>query len=246
MDILLNAAKASGGGTTFYHFTNKDKLDSILSNGLIPQKGNNSLSVGEPITAVWLTGRDSLPYWRIMLGRDSLLKVSGLDVPDVLCRPYSGYEEYFYEKVISPECLSVIELPPVDLDVMHKLCIGYIFSINSCCSTAASCYKYGAGTQDRKEYSELLEMYIDNILSVVDKLDWSVVDKKDIVKELEYEGANGGYTFCDWYKNTGKRLWEQLILYEEDHLSDKRRHIYDYIVKTFDGCLYTETGGWTG
>ena len=74
-------------------------------------------------------------------------------------------------------------------------------------------------------------------------LNYNYTDKKSIINEIKMQVEGIGYTLCDMYFNAGKRLYEMLIEYPEDDLSENRKKIYDYIYKNLDGCLDIDTGG---
>lgn len=228
-----------------YHITKKENLPGILQEGLKPQVGDKSKLVHEKTPFVYLCRRKDLPYWKIILGESVVLKIQ-LDKSNCQENILGNYNEYRYKNIILPEEIVKVYTPKPSKFHMRKLCFGYLWSLNFLTLQTAIYYTYKNEKRSTTLCEEELHLFCDAFIAVMDNLDYSVLAKKEVRDFLKYLGENGEYTFLDEYLGTGKRLYEQLILFPEDSTFEKRRKIYNYIKKNLSDCLTLYTGGWTG
>lgn len=233
LDSLIETSKKSN---TLYHVTKHECVSNILENGLVPTIGGNSKSADEQDNLTCLCDYESIPYWLIICGADTVLKVDVSNVGDLEYVDYYTYSELRTTQVIPPERISVLNEEVCTLRAMHDLCIQYVDMVSSACRRVANYYDYG--NIDGFPIHQ-------SLLIVLNRLDYSCVSKEVIRKVLVELGDGGTTTFCDFYKNTGKKLYEVVSLYPEDEYLELRQQLYDLIVEKFDGCLDVDTGGYT-
>ena len=242
MDILNKAARASSEVLyPMYHLTKKSKVASILNEGLRPDLGDNSSKVDEQDKGVYLCVKEHIKYWQILIDCDALIEEKCIMTHDCECRRYHPYDEYIYKGIIPGVYCKEVELPPIDGDAMRELCLRYINALSAACTTAARYYE--GNTSIEEEYLDGLLIIS---LAVENKLDYSYLTTEEKKKYLTDLGEEGDYTFLDAYKDTGRKLYEQLIHYPDDSTKDKRVRLYEYIKRVFSDCLDLDTGGWTG
>lgn len=222
----------------FYHVTDKKNVDSILKNGITPQIGENSKICEESTQAIYLCKRKDVPYWKTILGKSAVIQVSSLNEDDVEKYEYSCYNEYVYEKQIFPEQCKQIYVPNKE-SAMHDLCISYLYSISGITVTLARHYSGADYDMDS------LYVMLNSLVRTLNRLDYSCVEKKEIRHELKAAGENGHCTFVDHYLDTPFRLYQQLLNYPKDDLTELRETLYAFIKQNFKGCLRVETGAWT-
>ena len=76
LDSALNSLiETSKKSNTLYRVTRHECVDDILKNGLIPTIGENSKSADEQDSLICLCNYESIPYWLIICGADTVLKV---------------------------------------------------------------------------------------------------------------------------------------------------------------------------
>lgn len=189
--------------------------------------------------------RKDIPYWQILLGLDAVLEINGIEIDENNVYDYSYYSEYVYEKSISASDIKRVYLKTNKTKAMHDLCLSYLDSLSIFTVDCARYYYHKDKDYDLIQYEDL-ECMADCIIAVMRNLDYSVCTKKEIKNHLKEEGEAGAYTFCDMYFDTGTKLYQQLILYPEDGLSEKRKQIYCYFKKYLKGCFDVNTGGWCG
>lgn len=227
----------------YYHVTTEDKVESILQNGLQPQKGNNSEKVEEE-SLVFLSEWDSVRYWAAILGRKVMLRV-----PKDKVNSPERYNRGLYDEVLTESPVYGMELcdfyaPELSDIEMRKLICNYTGMLNMFCTNLANLYtRYPDSDVDTRTY---LGNSISATLTVMKRLNWSVVTPSDLAKYLEEEGDDGEFTICDYYLNTGRKLYEQLVFYPVDALTPIRKRLHDFIVDKYNVALYVQTGGYTG
>ena len=224
-----------------YHITKKEYLDSILKNGLEPRIGENSKMVNEHKPMICLCDEKSIPYWRILLDHSAIVKVN-VDLSKLKKYSYSFYNEFVSNDKIEPSNITIANCgEPKDIH-MKDLCASYIYSLSGLTTYAARHYTYSKNEESKK----FLGTMLDSFIAVKDRLDFSVMSDAEKSLALTDFGESGEYTFLDTYMNQEIKLYEKLIDYPEDDLSEKRKIVCEYIKTTFHGCLDLNTGGWTG
>ena len=228
-----------------YHLTNKSNVQSILQNGLKPQIGDNAALVNEKEPYVYLCELKDIPYWRIILGCDAVLKIriDAIDQKSLNIFNYSSYKELLYEKSIPADAISKTRMPKYDSTAMRELCLDYIETLNSITRHCATHYTYDELINDAED-TKILSASLNSAIVLMDKLDYSVLTSDEVKQHLRLVGNSGITTFVDEYRDSGKKLYQQLLLYPKDEMSKDRRRINTYIKKTFPFCLRMNTGGW--
>lgn len=224
-----------------YHVTTKEKADRILSQGLIPMLGENSVFAGEIAPAICLCKKEDLPYWMILFQRDIILRVNieGIPMDDHI--EYEDYEEWRTTEFIAPDRIKVAHIDLEKHTAMQNLCLGYLMDLSRVTLLCARYYEH-KGYMSGKDLGE----YLDSMIWVLNCLDYQSLDKKVIVEYLKKEGDSGEYMLTDRYKNSDKRLYSMLPCYPHDKLEEKRRELYGLIEEKLEGCLQVNTGGWGG
>lgn len=225
-----------------YHLTTKEALPKILKEGLVPNIGESSKMAEESRSAVFLCDDKSLPYWRILLNKDTLLKVKVSHKDDLEFFDYDLYGEYLYKDNISPDNIEVIDMLEPTLEQYKEILKSYICSISYACYCCAEYYTYG---KDKVNITiDIIRKSIISIKIVSDRLNYSYMSTEELRVELKGLGQDGYYTFLDKYYNTDKSLWQKLIDYPSDETMELRRWLYNFVKRQFSNVLDVDTGGW--
>lgn len=244
-----------------YHLTDKKNLDSILSNGLIPQIGPTSKLMGEERNTVFLCEEKDIGKWRIILDKNVLLRIDGIDESGLTKTSYSEYDEYAYDRPILPANIRLesdcVEIKNSDMKV---LCSSYLITMSVfatiCAEFEEQLQKHNCHNFSEEERDAVLEkngvmpvetlVYLGKSLTVVlPRLDYRTADMTEWSNVLKEYGSMGEYSFCDTYKKTGKRLWQMLNEYDiSPECNQQFRTIYKFIADTFPFAYSLNTGGW--
>lgn len=242
---------------TFYHLTSQDSVESILTNGLEPRIGNNSLLIMEEKPAIYLSDLESLSYWIILLKIDkpALLKI---ELDDLACKKiedvlYDNYIEYVCHDIINPSCISVdVDTMKFLSDIqrtlpesnfaMKNICMAFFDDISHMCRQFVRHYD----TDTIKIDPERRE-WLQNQLTLLSRLDWSCLPQSKYCELLTELGESGEYTFDDRFKNKGK-IWQEIAQfdYDEPEIKELAIQLSNFIQKNFPECLDLNTGGYTG
>lgn len=226
-----------------YHITTKAALPGIMHMGLQPLIGKNAKAVNETKPGIYLCAYKDIPYWSILLDREAVFQV---DIPKNFKKfAYWEYDEYITEQPIAFENMKRVYPPKPTVEHMKKLCMSYLVSISDICKYTASYYRYKNRQNNPYNKQSLLQQYT-AILTCLPKIDYSISDASEIREYLKEFGESGEYTFCDRYLKTDKKLYQQLIEYPQDELTESRKQLYDYIIENLNVCLDMNTGSWTG
>lgn len=227
---------------TLYHITDKSNIGYILSQGLVPQIGNNSRLLHEHNPCIYLTDEKSIPYWLILLGIQNpvVLRVQLKSCPRLV--QYSNYKEYRARKAIPPRQISVcnIETSIDTQEAMKVLCQDYVYNLSRTCVTLIQFYEHQIDTISTQR---LLTQ-----LMIAERFDFTCYSQAQWRAYLKNLGENGEYTFLDLYAigSNNPPLWAKLLTYPQDQLTGIRTQIAQFIQSHFYGCLDLSTGGWTG
>lgn len=234
-----------------YHLTTEENINSILKNGLQPKIGNNSAACHEIEPAIYLSDKQSLPYWYILTGQQVLIEVNITDTSALTQYDYHDYQEYMVKQPIESSHLKRIKLPKTMnaekyMKCMRELCESYIWTFSALCAKTCRYYDCRDEWEEKyaKEYKENIMYSIDGLLNTVTKrLDYSVLTQKEI-KAILRECGDGNYAFTDHYYNEHKRLYNKIKYFEKDDLHPYLMKLSNYIRDTFKDCLQIDTGGW--
>ena len=237
-----------------YHLTDENSAENILKYGLKPMIGDRSKIVDETEKAIYLSDYASVPYWKLLLDRKTILRIDTSGITD-LCNDfqYSYYKEYIYKNTIQPEYIKeskdnrkltqkqMIDLSLSLIDSISQLCVMFARYVS---------YKNKRPMYD-KNYYDYMITFIASLQFMLPHIDYSVLTPQMLRNYLKKEGENGETTLCDFYeydtnvfnKNT-PRLWQLLDTHE---LADENtKWIYNWLKTTFPRRLRVNTGGWTG
>ena len=241
----------------YYHQTSKENAKEILEKGLEPRIGERSRLNGETDKYIYLSNRKDVPYWKILINQPVTLKID-IDYLDKDCIQefhYSYYGEYFYDKYIPKEAISIAKVKTsLTEEQMRHFCLSVLNTISQICVEWARYIAY-----DGSEDEELANIAANGFLiatsncflykDIISRMDFTTVSKDDFRKEVKAMG-DGNYSFCDHYDfcnyNMEKRprLWQ--LLGEHDKSTEDTKWLYHWLKKQFTRQLYIETGGWTG
>lgn len=226
-----------------YHLTTKNELSSIMKNGLEPRIGANSKIVQEKTPRIYLSDKNSIPFWSVLLNKKLILRINirGLNINDEY--NYTKYKEFIYEHKITPDRITICDNPPsVTTQHMQELCKSYMHIISYCTTACADYYTrpkwLGYSEED-------MDWELENLIQILPRLNFKSLSEYDIKQELIHMGQEQCMiTFVDTYFNTERRMYEQLIYYPNDKLTHKRQQLYNMIKSIFHNCLNVETGGY--
>lgn len=133
----------------YYHVTDKASAKTILKEGLVPKRGKNAVLCGEEDDMVYLCRRKDVPYWKILLGADTVLRIGipcdergGLaDRIEMNKYSYSCYSEYLLNCPVPPELIQKSsagsQLTRAYAAAMYDLCESYIYTLGDLCADIA-------------------------------------------------------------------------------------------------------------
>lgn len=224
-----------------YHVTTKENAMKILKNGLKPVQGHNRNMIWDDRDGVFLCKKKDVGKWKILLYADTVLCV---DVTDIICDMKTEdyvdglYGEYIYTKEIPSDKISISTVKETEKD-MIDLCISYMGTLSS---ITTQCALYYNGYPDDKDW---IKQQLTIAYKTMTNLDFSCIkgeELRDAIRELR---DNDYFTLVDYYKDTRKRLWQQLRLYPHDELTEIRVKIYNYIYKyIWHKISHVNTGKW--
>lgn len=229
-----------------YHTTKQENVQNILKNGLTPNHyGSNKKFINDERTGIFLCNRQSVPYWMIILNHDALLQINLPANTQIDRFNYTLYSEIIYKNNIPPEAIKQRTTPfQSELCVANKiLCESIITLLSYMTSTCANFYN--RPDSDKEHFKQYIKNRTITIRTTGEAVKFQQISDQTLSDMLRELGEDGQYTFCDTYKNTPIRLWEQLMEYPKDDTYEDRQYIYDFIIKNFKNVLFTNTGGFT-
>lgn len=242
-----------------YHITRKEKLNDIMTNGIIPKNGLNSEMCGESDDFVYLTDEKSLPYWYILTGGDTVISVDKDIVMELetvgrlFPRDYSRYSEYRVLCTIPAKYLKITDGPSeVKLSkAMSTLAYGYTNSISDMCYELLRADIIRCDIEEMKFIASCAE----SLIAIAERIDfWTVNPFEYRSMIMDYSNYGCVVTFSDYYypgrseeeiKDAGKRCFEHLPNLKHKILRQAGTSLYQLITKTYAKCvLYPdEIGG---
>ena len=127
----------------FYHITEKENLKTILEQGLIPKIGRNSKITNENKARIYLSDRDSLFYWNLIVKDPIVLKIAAnhLEHDKLTPHMYSAdvnYKENMYENTIPAEYIEITNIKPeLTAEQNESLCLSFLLMLGSACDHLA-------------------------------------------------------------------------------------------------------------
>ena len=231
----------------FYHLTEQKNLEEILKTGLIPKIGPRSSAVLEEDEAIYISDKNSLPYWNVILNLHTILciRIPAEIAKDLTKFCYGCYDEWQCRIPIPAEWISVYK-KPVELpkDRLEILALGYLDTVSYLCRLFARQVTWAEAC-----YQEEIQILATELLDILPRLNIQDIPYKTVKKYLVANGENGEYTLCDIFDVddvcNGMQLWKILGLHETATAATKA--IYEYLKTLFKSKLKNiDTGGFTG
>ena len=241
-----------------YHLTSKEKLQAILSEGIKPGNGANSIlaeNLKQP--AVSLCKAADVPKWQVLLNADAIVRVSPLvwdelfaidsRAPKAKTINYYDCEEIRCACRIPPEYLEkALLVKQTRLDqVHHDLALGYTFSLSLLCAQILN-MEYAMMSEGceipNKDIRELTDT-VNGLTGICARIDFTKASGNEYAKLLTEDSLeNCAYTFADYYFNEG-RCFEHLAKITGP-LETAAKQLYECIVKNYPKeALYVEKIG---
>ena len=226
-----------------YHLTTKHSWDVIQKQGLKPMMEYNSRLAREYKPCLYLCDLAIVPYWKILLNADILLRVPKSYIDGIKPFRYSEYLEYRVECSIPPQDIQPIDFPNASAGVMQELCNNYLTELSD---IVTDCIRYYRAKEPDPEWGASLADDIQMILQIANRLDYSACDPKLLEAEMHSYAEMGEYTFADTYGKTKRRLWAQIKRYPKDELFELRVQLSEWLASHMPSIvLYASTGGWS-
>lgn len=225
-----------------YHITDQKTARIILTEGLIPGLGENSQICGEEERTIYLSDWHSIPYWQILLGKLTVLRVKKPEETLVTKWDYTGYSEYCTPIEIPPEQITEYASNEARIKpAMEDLCLRYLWVLSD---VTRQCADYYSRTERYLTEEELIRR-LSVMSTILTRLDYKGCDQKAILAEIRDIGEDGAFAFTDQYFDTKERLWSQLVRYPDDRIKSYRSRLYEQILYLFsDEQRYCNTGGY--
>lgn len=128
-----------------YHLTDRESANRILRTGLKPKTGERSQVAQEEGPRIYLADKESVPYWKLLLGKDILLRidVEKLDAEKLEEYRYQEYAEWTYPVSIKPEWIHESRVnSELNPERYRELCLSIIDSISYACVQFARYVSY--------------------------------------------------------------------------------------------------------
>ena len=219
-----------------YHLTNFIKVPNIMVNGLTPSIGFNSKFAKEHRPLICLCDESDIPYWNILLDRDTLLKLIIPDEVELENRSYAYYSELIAYDVIKPTSIEIIPFPNTD-EAMADLRAQTIVNLSD----------------DVHQLCQILEnewvidkFFLNNVkvdCELIHRLHFKEMDKEEVKKMLRKEADEGTFVFTDVWYDGKTRLYEHMLTFNNEETWEVRQLLHGTILEHFEGCLDVDTGG---
>ena len=215
--------------TTLYHVTSADSVERILRYGIHPKVGANSALVHEKNGLVCLTDRDSFPYWAVLLGRDSVLRVdvTGLE-PALHRRKASPFAEYVTTSYISPRRVREIPMVRPDHKGMTQLRQYYMVNyVNAIVNVVVKSYEPLADeglSLPAKEQRALHEKFT-RVFTMIDRLQFEALSPNELSACVDKVKADGEPFFTEktWYGYSRYESMLYLSQFDDDVFADAEK-----------------------
>lgn len=228
---------------TYYHLTKREKVAHILTDGLKPQVGGNTDSVGDALAVTYMCKEEDVPYWKLILDYDALLKIQLSDSPTHR-KGYGAYSEYSIDYSIPASEITEVPMPEVSISVVDILRREYLESI----SAVVLYWVRGIHQQYTIEDDDVtyINVTMKNYLQILRRLDYATADKERVKVWLRDYADDGEYALTDTYLNTGRRLYEVFRSTCEEYGCNDCVECINYLEQSLGDALTVDTGGWMG
>lgn len=235
----------------YYHVTTKEKLPGIMTKGLIPQMGRNSEWAGEESPALFLTDRQSLPYWCILTNGDTVLKIDKNAIPkNAKTYNYTNYDEIIIHDAIDTGYIKTATFPTKEqlTIAMHYLAAGYIRVISSMCYSAIrtewELLDKDITHEERKSLTEdakTIAAEITGIIKIMENINFEILTPEEMADIVTKHSNNDCFiTFADTYfdksrkdeiPDAGKRCWQHLANIQINEMRTACLELHKFIKK---------------
>ena len=230
-----------------YHLTTIKNAELILKEGLKCRIGERSKLVKEYRPGIYLTDIDSLPYWQLILDVPIILEVKNIQQDNLEKYDYHSYSEYIYSSNISSENINSVTMSYDVSKYNCRLSLDVLDTISDVCVRCAQYYNDNNKLSDyeKNDYIKGLKHLLVLSKYLLNRIDLFSCKLEVVTEHLIGSAEDGEYTLCDEYKHTGLRLYEQLIHYRHDELTEHRKSLYEKCIEKFPEYIKNiDTGGW--
>ena len=105
----------------YQHVTTSENAEKILKEGLKPMIGPNSQLNREEEKFIYLCEREDIKFWRIILGRYTILEIDDAAVGEYQEFNYSKYSEIFIDYPVEPQHIRKVNISPAETKQMKTL-----------------------------------------------------------------------------------------------------------------------------
>lgn len=225
----------------YYHVTAKDAAERILASRRILAKGGIHVARTNDQEGAYFCDWDSVPYWQLLLGRDTVLAVQVPDSVPMDRWPYQGYREWVSYGTVAFHAARDVS-PHISrqayVSANHALCLSYLWMWNRICLGWARYYHGECGRP------EGLADETRTGLDIMGRLRYRDVAEGCLESEMAKIADSCCYAFTDRYKNTDLRMWEQLARYPKDGYAGLRETFCARIQELPVSVNKYPTGGW--
>lgn len=179
-----------------YHFTKRDRVQGIISDGLKPCIQGNSQLCGENIPSAYLCTYDDAKFWQWLLDADVLLELTPIGSLQLTCQPYGEYAELVMRHRAHFRVQEIVM--PNDVRALYYLQESYIAGL---CEFALEACDFIYSKIDN-DYSERFLSGVYSMVQIVPRLRYDkmlATTKNCIIEDYSDEGE---YAFTDCYRDT--------------------------------------------
>ena len=230
-----------------YHLTTAKNAELILKEGLKCCTGERSKLVKENRPGIYLTDIDSLPYWQLILDVPIILEVKNIQQDNLEKYDYHSYSEYIYSSNISSENINSVTMSYDVSKYNCRLSLDVLDTISDVCVRCAQYYNdiNKLSDYEKNDYIKGLKHLLVLSKHLLNRIDLFSCKREVVTEHLIGSAEDGEYTLCDEYKHTGLRLYEQLIHYRHDELTEHRKALYEKCIEKFPEYINNiNTGIW--
>lgn len=228
----------------YYHLTTEKNLNSILKQGILPKIGERSALNMEKKPSIYLCNYHDLPIWSFLLGLPITIQIPKESVTIDNTFEYQIQTEYITYKPISQKGLSTIKTPKLDKTMQNEIVTHLCMALSTTLTRLAIFY------ERYQNDTELLNHILQSLNCVgymISQVPWNDIDCQNLQNELKKSAESGEYIFTDTYKDTNKRLWEQVLFYPESDqkICKSYQQFIQNIASMPTKIKFLSTGGWT-
>lgn len=229
----------------YYHLTTETAWKRIQTQGIQPRIGIRSAMNKETKPCIYLCNQKDVAIWKFLMNLPVVLQIQTQNIQIEQEFQYDMYAEYITTTSIPPEACQRVEVKELSISQQEEITIHLLYTLSETLTTLAIYYERYQGQ------TELLQHLLTKLKCLgymLSNIPWQHLNLSHIQTQILEYADSGEYTFCDTYKNTDKRLWNQLHEYPETNPTTCQ--IYHQFLQNMqtipDELKYLPTGGWTG